>query len=60
MDTDPNSKDKVQWLFKLSIRGLDYGVLGLFLYIVAIEHLDQCLEKPYKVLRNSIEAYKKM
>ena len=40
MDTDPNSKDKVQQLFKLSICGLDYGVLGLFLYIVAIEHFD--------------------
>ena len=26
MDTDPALKDKVQWLFKLSICGLDYRV----------------------------------
>ena len=60
MDTDPNPKDKVQWLFRLGIRGLDYRVLGLFLYIVTIEHFDQCLERPYKALRKGIEAYKKM
>ena len=40
MDTDPNPKDKAQWLFKLGIYGLDYRVLGLFLYIIAIEHLN--------------------
>ena len=42
MDTNPTPapKDKVQWLFKLGICGLDYGVLGLFLYIVAIKHLN--------------------
>ena len=60
MDTNPNPKDKVQWLFKLGIRGLDYGVLGLFLYIIAIEYLDQCLGKSYKALRKGMEAYKKM
>ena len=40
MDTDPNPKNEVQWLFKLDIRGLDYRVWGLFLYIVAIKHLN--------------------
>ena len=60
MDTDPNPKDKVQWLFRLGIRGLDYRVLGLFLYIVAIEYLDQCLGRPYKALRKGMEAYRKM
>ena len=60
MDTDPNPKNKAQWLFRLGIRGLDYRVLGLFLYIIAIEHLDQCLGRPYKALRKGIEAYKKM
>ena len=60
MDTDLNPKDKVQWLSKLGIRGLDYRVLELFLYIVAIKHLNQCLERPYKVLKKGIKAYKKM
>ena len=60
MDTNPNSKNKVQWLFKLGIHGLDYRVLGLFLYIVAIEHLDQYLGRPYKAFRKSMEAYKKI
>ena len=60
MDTDPNPKDKVQWLSKLGIRGLDYGVLGLFLYIIAIEHLNQYLGRPYKALGKGIKAYKKM
>ena len=36
MDTDPNPKDKVQQLFRLGIRGLNYRVLGLFLYIIAL------------------------
>ena len=40
MDTDPNPKDKVQWLFRLGICGLDYKVLGLFLYIVAVKGLN--------------------
>ena len=60
MDTDPNPKDEVQWLFRLGIRGLDYRVLGLFLYIVAIEHLDQYLKRPYKALKKGIEVYKKI
>ena len=60
MDTDPNPKDEVQQLFRLGIRGLDYGVLGLFLYIVAIKHLDQCLGRPYKALEKGMEAYKKI
>ena len=60
MNTDFNPKDKVQWLFKLGIRGLDYGVLGLFLYIVVIKYLDQYLGRPYKAFRNGIEVYKKM
>ena len=40
MDTNFNPKDKVQWLFRLGIRGLDYRVLELFLYIVAIKYLN--------------------
>ena len=60
MDTNPNPEDKVQWLFKLGIRGLDYRVLGLFLYIVAIKYLNQCLGRLYKALKNGKEAYKKM
>ena len=60
MDTNPNPKDEVQWLFKLGIYGLDYGVLGLFLYIVAIKYLDQCLGRLYKALKEGMEAYKKM
>ena len=60
MDINLNPKNKVQWLFKLGIRGLDYGVLELFLYIVVIEHLDQCLKRPYKALRKGMEAYKKI
>ena len=60
MDTDFNPKDKAQWLFRLGIYGLDYGVLGLFLYIVAIKHLNQCLRRPYKALKKGMEAYKKM
>ena len=60
MDTDPNSKDEVQWLFRLGICGLDYGVLGLFLYIVAIKHFDQCLGRFCKAFRKGMEAYKKM
>ena len=60
MDTDPNPKDEVQQLFRLGIRGLDYRVLGLFLYIVVIKHLNQCLERPYKALRKGMEVYKKM
>ena len=60
MDTNPAPKDKVQWLFRLGIRGLDYKVLGLFLYIVAIKHLNQYLGRPYKALEKGMEAYKKM
>ena len=60
MDTDFNPKDKVQWLFKLGICGLDYRVLGLFLYIVAIKYLNQYLERPCKALRKGMEVYKKM
>ena len=60
MDTDLNPKDEVQWLFKLGIRGLDYRVLELFLYIVAIEYLDQYLGRPCKALKKGIEDYKKM
>ena len=60
MDTNPNPKDKVQWLFKLGIRGLDYKVLGLFLYIVAIKHFNQYLGRPYKALKKGIKAYKKI
>ena len=60
MDTNPNPKDKVQWLFRLNIRGLDYGVLGLFLYIIAIKHLNQYLRRPYKALKKGIEAYRKV
>ena len=60
MDTDFNPKDKVQWLFKLGICGLDYRVLGLFLYIVAIKHLNQCLRRPYKAFKKGIKAYKKI
>ena len=46
--------------FGLSICGLDYRVLGLFLYIIAIKHLNQYLERPYKALRKGMEAYKKI
>ena len=60
MDTNPNPEDEVQQLFKLGIRGLDYGVLELFLYIVVIKYLDQCLGRPYKALRKGIKAYKKI
>ena len=60
MDTDPNPKNKVQQLFKLGIYGLDYRVLELFLYIIAIKYLNQCLRRPYKALKKGIEAYKKM
>ena len=60
MDTDPNPKDKVQQLFRLGIRGLDYRVLGLFLYIIAIEYLNQYLRRPYKVFKKGMEAYKKI
>ena len=60
MDTNPNPKDKVQWLFKLGICGLNYGVLGLFLYIVVIKHFDHCLKRPYKALRKGMEANKKI
>ena len=60
MDTDPNPKDKVQWLFRLGIRGLDYGVLELFLYIVTIKRLNQCLKRPYKAFKKGIKAYKKI
>ena len=60
MDINPTPKDKVQWLSKLGIRGLDYGVLGLFLYIIAIEHLNQYLGRPYKALKKGIEAYRKI
>ena len=60
MDTNPNPKDKVQWLFKLGICNLNYGVLGLFLYIIVIKYLNQYLERPYKALKKGIKAYKKM
>ena len=40
MDTNPNPKNEVKWLFKLGICGLDYRVLGLFLYIIAIKYFD--------------------
>ena len=60
MNTNPNPKDRVQWLFKLGIYGLDYRTLGLFLYIIAIKYLNQCLKRPYKALKKGIEAYKKM
>ena len=60
MDTDFNPKDKVQWLFKLGIRGLDYRVLKLFLYIVTIKHLNQCLGRPYKAFKKGIKANKKI
>ena len=62
MDTNPTptSKDKAQWLFRLGICGLNYGVLGLFLYIVAIKHLNQCLERPCKAFKKGIEAYRKI
>ena len=60
MDTNPAPKDKVQWLFRLGICGLDYRVLRLFLYIVVIEHLDQCLERPCKAFKKGIEAYRKI
>ena len=60
MDTNPNPKDKVQWLFRLGIYGLDYKVLGLFLYIIAIKYLNQCLGRPYKAFKKGMEAYKKM
>ena len=60
MDTNPNPKDKVQWLFRLGICGLDYGVLELFLYIVVIEYFDQCLGRPYKAFKKGMEVYKKI
>ena len=60
MDTDPNLKDKVQWLFRLGIYGLNYRVLGLFLYIIAVEYLNQCLGRLYKALKEGMEAYKKI
>ena len=60
MDTNPNPKDKVQWLFKLGIYNLDYRVLGLFLYIIAIKYLNQCLERLYKIFGKGIKAYKKI
>ena len=60
MDTDFNPEDKVQWLFKLDICGLDYRVLGLFLYIVAIKYFNQCLGRSYKALKKGMEAYKKI
>ena len=60
MDTDSNPEDKVQWLFKLGIHGLDYRVLGLFLYIVIIKYLIQYLGRPCKALRKGIKAYKKI
>ena len=60
MDTDSNSEDKAQWLFRLGIRGLDYGVLELFLYIIVIKHLNQYLGRPYKALKKGVEAYKKI
>ena len=60
MDTDPNPKDKIQWLFRLGIHGLHYRVLGLFLYIVVIKYLDQCLERPCKAFKKGMEVNKKM
>ena len=62
MDTNPTPapKDKAQWLFRLGIYGLDYRVLGLFLYIVTIKHLDQYLGRLYKALKKGIKAYKKI
>ena len=60
MYTDPNSKNKAQQLSKLGIRGLDYGVLELFLYIIVIKHLNQYLGRPYKALKKGMEAYKKI
>ena len=62
MDTNPapTPEDKAQWLFRLGIYSLNYRVLGLFLYIVTIKHLNQCLERPYKTLRKGIKAYRKM
>ena len=60
MDTDPTPKDKVQWLFKLDIYNLDYRVLELFLYIITIEYLNQCLKRPYKAFGKGIKAYKKI
>ena len=44
--------------FRLGIYGLDYRVLELFLYIVAVEYFDQCLGRPYKALRKGMEAYR--
>ena len=40
INTDFNPKDKVEWLFRLGIYGLNYRVLGLFLYIIAIKYLN--------------------
>ena len=60
MDTNPNPKDKVQWFFKLGIYGLDYRVLELFLYIIAIKHFNQYLGRLYKALRKGIKVYKKI
>ena len=44
--------------FKLSIRGLNYKVLGLFLYIVAIKYFNQCLKRPYKAFKKGLKTYK--
>ena len=60
MDTDPNPKNKIQQFFKLGIYGLNYRVLGLFLYIVVIEYLDQCLRRPCKAFKKGMEAHKKI
>ena len=62
MDTNPapTPKDKAQQLFRLGIYSLDYKVLGLFLYIVVIKHLNQYLGRPYKAFKKGIKAYKKM
>ena len=62
MDINPTpaSKDEVQWLFRLGIYGLDYRVLELFLYIIAIKHLNQYLGRPYKAFKKGIEAHRKM
>ena len=62
MDTNPTPtpKNKAQQLFRLGIYSLDYRVLKLFLYIVAIKHLDQYLKRPYKALKKGIKAYKKI
>ena len=62
MDTNPapTPKDKAQQLFKLGIYSLDYRVLGLFLYIVAIKYFNQYLRRPYKALKKGIKAYKKI